>query len=378
MDKSSDIIQILRDKQLSWGLRAFSIVGFLTFFILIFRVFTIGWHPQIILHSILLVILVGAAILNRHLSFLFRASILAAILLVIAISGFMTWGLGSMGLQALLALCIISTITFSYKAGIFSFLLSIIIIALFGFLIGSGIITIKFNLHSYLSTYTAWLLALFTMILSGGLIVIALANMHKEIDTLLITLNDRNKEMAKVIHQLEEEVFQRRKAEEDKFKLEDRLLKSQRIEYVGTLAGGVAHDLNNILVGSVTYPDLILLQLSQNSRLRKPIEKIRQSGMKAAAIVQDLLTLTRRGVISFDVVNLNDVISDYFTSLEYKKLKSFHEGLEIDIKLGKDLPNILGSPIHLLKTAMNLVLLQDMRGLLQKLANTDLLKKMSM
>jgi signal transduction histidine kinase len=66
------------------------------------------------------------------------------------------------------------------------------------------------------------------------------------------------------------------------------------MEALGTLAGGVAHDLNNVLSGVVSYPDLPLLTCPDSS-LRQPIEVIRESGKKAAAIVQDLLTLARRG-----------------------------------------------------------------------------------
>ena len=72
--------------------------------------------------------------------------------------------------------------------------------------------------------------------------------------------------------------------------LERKLEQAQKMEAIGTLAGGVAHDLNNILSGIVSYPDLLLMDLPENSHLRDPIRTIRDSGQKAAAIVQDLLT----------------------------------------------------------------------------------------
>ncbi|MCK7506442.1 MAG: hypothetical protein MZV70_21900 [Desulfobacterales bacterium] len=84
------------------------------------------------------------------------------------------------------------------------------------------------------------------------------------------------------------------------------------MEAIGTLAGGVAHDLNNILSGIVSYPELLLHGHSpEDSPLRKPIETIKKSGEKAAAIVQDLLTLARRGVETTEVVNLNQIVADY-------------------------------------------------------------------
>ncbi len=127
------------------------------------------------------------------------------------------------------------------------------------------------------------------------------------------------------------------------------------MEAIGTLAGGVAHDLNNVLSGILSYPELLLLDLDQDSPLRKPILTMQRSGEKAAAIVQDMLTLARRGVAVTEVINLNDVVSDYLSSPEFEKLKSFHPNIRFKTNHEGDLLNILGSPVHLSKTVMNLV-----------------------
>jgi PAS domain S-box-containing protein len=137
--------------------------------------------------------------------------------------------------------------------------------------------------------------------------------------------------------------------------LENRLHQSQKLEAIGTLAGGVAHDLNNILSGIVSYPDIILMDLPEESPLREPIKTIRSSGKKAAAVVQDLLTLARRGVTVSEVVNLNQIVGSYLNSPELRKLKSFHPHVEIKTRLEPTLLNLMGSPVHLSKTVMNLV-----------------------
>ena len=151
------------------------------------------------------------------------------------------------------------------------------------------------------------------------------------------------------------DVTERKKAEEERIKLEIKLQQAQKMKAIGTLAGGVAHDLNNILSGIVSYPELILMDLPEDSPLTDSIKTIQDSGKKAAAIVQDLLTLARRGVSISEVVNLNDILSEYLTSPEFEKLKSFHPLVEIQTNLETSLLNIAGSPVHLLKTVMNLV-----------------------
>ena len=137
--------------------------------------------------------------------------------------------------------------------------------------------------------------------------------------------------------------------------LEGQLQRAQKMEAIGTLAGGVAHDLNNILSAQVSYPDLILMDLPKDSPLRRPILTIQKSGQKAAAIVQDLLTLARRGVVASDVVNLNRILNSYLKSLEFETLKAYHPYIKIECNLEPSLFNIMGSSVHLSKTVMNLV-----------------------
>ena len=154
---------------------------------------------------------------------------------------------------------------------------------------------------------------------------------------------------------LKEEIKAHRIAQQQKEELEASLSRAQKMESLGTMAGGVAHDLNNILTGVVSYPDLLLTDVPKDSSFRDALLTIKNSGEKAAAIVQDLLTLARRGVAISTVVNLNSIIEDYFKSPEFLKLQSFHPNVEYKIDLSCDLKNIMGSGIHLSKAIMNLV-----------------------
>ena len=146
-----------------------------------------------------------------------------------------------------------------------------------------------------------------------------------------------------------------KQAAADKTRLEEQLRKAQKMEAIGTLAGGVAHDLNNVLSGLINYPELILMDLPADSPLKSSVLAIQKSGEKAANIVQDMLTLARRGVAVSEVVNLNDIITDYLKSPEYEALKQTHPGLKLEVSLEPDPLGITGSPVHLSKTVMNLV-----------------------
>ena len=151
------------------------------------------------------------------------------------------------------------------------------------------------------------------------------------------------------------DITELKRAEQERKELHAQLQRAQKMEAIGTLAGGVAHDLNNILSGIVSYPELLLMDLPEGSTLRKPIETIKKSGEKAAAIVQDLLTLARRGVETTEVVSLNQIVADYLGSPEFSKLQLNHPGITTRTRLEDDLLNIVGSPVHLSKTVMNLV-----------------------
>jgi PAS domain S-box-containing protein len=151
------------------------------------------------------------------------------------------------------------------------------------------------------------------------------------------------------------DITERRIAQQEREELQEKLERSKKMESLGLLAGGVAHDLNNVLSGIVSYPDLILLDIDQDSPLREGIETIRDSGIKAAEIVNDLLTLTRRGVFSTQILNLNNLVEEYLSSPEYRKMISYHPEIEVTLALEKDLPNIKGSPTPLKKVIMNLV-----------------------
>ena len=151
------------------------------------------------------------------------------------------------------------------------------------------------------------------------------------------------------------DVSERKRAEEESKALQERLQRAEKMEALGIMAGGVAHDLNNVMGILVGYSELLLDDIDQSSPLRPHVEYIKQGGERAAAIVQDLLTLARRGVQTKEIVDLNSVIDEFQDSPEFEKICSFHPHVRVETVYASGLLNIKGSPVHLRKTVMNLV-----------------------
>jgi PAS domain S-box-containing protein len=152
-----------------------------------------------------------------------------------------------------------------------------------------------------------------------------------------------------------QDITERKQVEDRLRESEEKLARSKKMESLGLLAGGVAHDLNNVLAGIVSYPELLLLDLPADSKLRKPIQTIQDSGDRAVALVQDLLTMARGVASTKETMNLNDIIKEYLISPEFGKLQQFHPSIKVKTDLGTDLLNISGSSVHIRKVIMNLV-----------------------
>jgi two-component system, cell cycle sensor histidine kinase and response regulator CckA len=166
---------------------------------------------------------------------------------------------------------------------------------------------------------------------------------------------ESGKKRLRDIELLSNAALERDASERARLSLEAEYQKAKKIEAIGMLAGGVAHDLNNVLGGIVGYPDLVLTKLPKDSPVRNLIIAMKESGRKAAAIVKDMLILARKGMEAKSPVNLNSVIAEYLRSPEYDKLMESHPGIFVKTKLNHDLSPVMGSMHHLSKVIMNLV-----------------------
>jgi len=141
----------------------------------------------------------------------------------------------------------------------------------------------------------------------------------------------------------------------ERHRLEEQLRRDQKMKAIGLMAGGVAHDLNNILSGIVSYPELLLLKIPNNSDMRQPLEAIHKSGLQAADVVSDLLTVARGVAARTEIISPNELINEYVKSPDFHHLQSQNPLCDFKINLDSQLHAISCSPIHIRKCLMNLV-----------------------
>lgn len=136
--------------------------------------------------------------------------------------------------------------------------------------------------------------------------------------------------------------------------LEVQLLKAQKQEVIGNLASRFAHDLNNILTGLVSYPDLLLHELDHDDPIYPKISVIQKSGKRAANIVQDLITLAGRSSQAKVVCDVANIIRECAVSAEVQLLRRNNPHVRFSMEVQKDLMKVKGIEIQLSRAVMTL------------------------
>ena len=144
-------------------------------------------------------------------------------------------------------------------------------------------------------------------------------------------------------------------AEDEKLLLQNKLAQAQKLKALGMMAGSVAHDLNNILTGIVTYPDLLLYQMGESNEFYPSIKRIQEAGKRASAVVKDLVMMARGRLPQAIVENINDIILNYLQSIEHTEQHAKCPGVLIQTQLQSDLLNCYCSAQHINKILMNLI-----------------------
>ena len=131
--------------------------------------------------------------------------------------------------------------------------------------------------------------------------------------------------------------------------LESQLHQAQKMDAIGQLAGGVAHDFNNIMTAIGGYSRLLLE--SAGDRQRADVEEIVKAADRAAALTKQLLAFSSRQVVETVLLDVNDLVSDMAAMLQ----RIIGENVELTTRLGADLPPVQGDRSKLEQVLMNLV-----------------------
>ena len=134
-------------------------------------------------------------------------------------------------------------------------------------------------------------------------------------------------------------------------KLENQLIQSQKMEAIGQLAGGVAHDFNNILTSILGYSEMVSDELKEGSNLWEDVQEIKQSGVRAANLTRQLLAFSRKQKIIPKAVNINDLIKDMKKMLG----RLIDEDIRLEISLDDEVGKIYADPGQLEQIALNLI-----------------------
>jgi PAS domain S-box-containing protein len=148
-----------------------------------------------------------------------------------------------------------------------------------------------------------------------------------------------------------DDVSERRHAEEMRELLEAELLQSQKLEAVGKLAGGVAHNFNNLLTAITGYSELLLARIPADSDLRPDVEEIQRASERAAEVARRLLLLSRRGRTQRERLDLNTVI----TETEMLLRQVIRSDIEITTVLADDLDRVESDRSQIEQVIVNLV-----------------------
>jgi PAS domain S-box-containing protein len=134
--------------------------------------------------------------------------------------------------------------------------------------------------------------------------------------------------------------------------LEEQLLQSQKMEAVGQLAGGVAHDFNNILTAIVGYADLLAAEFTGNAQQLEDLEEIRKAARRAAALTRQLLSFSRKQVLEPRIIDVNGVV----LNLDKMLRSLISENIELKTQLSPDLDAARVDPNQLEQVIMNLAI----------------------
>ena len=150
--------------------------------------------------------------------------------------------------------------------------------------------------------------------------------------------------------------LEERKREEERRKaLMEQLHRTEKMESLATLAGGVAQEINSVLGVLVGHTELMMMKMPDSHPLKKNLHTIMKSSKTAAAIIQDMQILAGRGVTVSSPLSLNTLVKNVLQTPEFQRLKAGRPRIVLTESLAENLLTIQGSPVYLEKSVHHLI-----------------------
>jgi PAS domain S-box-containing protein len=150
--------------------------------------------------------------------------------------------------------------------------------------------------------------------------------------------------------QVATDLTETKKAEEEKRRMEAKFLQAQKLEAVGRLAGGIAHDFKNLMTTVLGYSDLLLMRLSHEDESRREIEEIRKAGNRATSLINKLLAFSRKQELQAIVLDLNELIRE----MENMLRPLIGEDVDLKMLLEPELGMVKVDAVQIEQVIMNL------------------------
>ncbi len=149
-----------------------------------------------------------------------------------------------------------------------------------------------------------------------------------------------------------EDITERKRAEEERKKLEQQLLHAQKLESLGVLAGGIAHDFNNILMAIIGNADLALMRINRESPAVENLHRIEKAAARAAELAKQMLAYSGKGKFLVESLDMNRLLEDMLQMLEV----SISKKVVLRLHKHRPLPAVEADATQLRQVIMNLVI----------------------
>ena len=155
----------------------------------------------------------------------------------------------------------------------------------------------------------------------------------------------------RVVHlQIATDITQIKELQEKQLKAEAQLVQAQKMESIGNLAGGVAHDLNNLLSPIIGYGEMLLEDRGLDVEQKESVNEIVNAGFRARDLVRQLLAFSRKQTLSYKPVNLNMVVN----GVENLLRRTIRENITLDLCLSPDIQTVMADIGQIEQVIMNL------------------------